>query len=60
MKDFANTYEQKAWQAAVAEYSRMRNWEEKFSFSEKALAYAKARINALETKYPQLKDWWGV
>lgn len=60
MKDFANTYEQKAWQSAVAEYSRMRNWEEKFAFSEKAVAYAKTRIDDLEIKYPQLKDWWAA
>lgn len=58
MKDFANTYEQKAWQQAVAEYSRMRNWQVEFAFSEKALAYAQNRISQLEEKYPQLKDWW--
>ena len=54
MKDFKDSYDQKAWANAVAEHARMREWLIVHT-NAMLVEYANSRISKLENDYPMLK-----
>jgi hypothetical protein len=60
MSDFANSYEQKAWERALESHARYKRAiamiEKNSLFSRHHLAYWQTCLEELEKKYPMLKE----
>lgn len=53
MKDSKNSWEQRSWEYAVAEHTRLKEWLAKYN-TPMLISYAKERMEKLEKEYPQL------
>lgn len=55
MADFKDSFEQQTWEHYLGEWNRMKEWLVKHQHPIMQ-NYARARIDEIELRYPQLKD----